>query len=120
MIYTAKQFSVEQSIKNFIGSILVLLQESGCECGSHAGILDVENTYASLTHGPGGVQTAFIDLQGPVAQWPGDRPLEDSCAKFRCFWPLKFCKKRACRPTTGRQALCRPVRGRQGSISVKF
>ena len=48
MIYTAKQFSVEQSIRNFIGSILVLLQESGCECESHVGILDVENTYASL------------------------------------------------------------------------
>ena len=82
MIYIAKQFLVEQSIRNFIGSILVLLQESGCECGSHAGILDVKNTYASLTHGSGGVQTTFIDLQGPVA-WPlGDRPLEDSCAKF--------------------------------------
>ena len=27
-----------------------------------------------LTHGPGGVQTAFIDLQGPVTRPLGDRP----------------------------------------------
>src|SRR5438132_3764849 len=46
-----------------------------------------------LKHGPGGVQTTFIDLQGPITRPLGDRPLEDSCAKFRCFWPLKFCKK---------------------------
>src|SRR5438132_5691356 len=46
-----------------------------------------------LTHGPEGVQTSFIDLQGPITRPMGDRPLEDSCAKFRCFWPLKFCKK---------------------------
>ncbi len=84
MIYTAKQFSVEQSIRNFIGSILVLLQESGCEYESHVGILDVKNTYASLTHGPGGVQTAFIDLQGPVTRPMGDRA--------------------PCRPMVGRQA----------------
>src|SRR6266540_7420784 len=72
-----------------------------------------------LTHGPGGVQTVFIDLQGPVTRPLGDRPLEDTCAKFRCFWSLKFCKK-TLSPSDRVTGPCRPVRGRQGSISVKF
>src|SRR5438128_8927315 len=76
-----------------------------------------------LTHGPGGVQTAFIDLQGPITRPLGDRPPcrpvagrqapGGFCAKFRCFWPLKFCKK-TLSPMVGRQAPCRPVRGRHG------
>src|SRR6266508_1771973 len=46
-----------------------------------------------LTHGPGGVQTAFIDLQGPVTRPLGDRP------------PVA--------PPLGDRGACRPVAGRQ-------
>src|SRR6266508_4436791 len=93
MIYTLKQFSVEQSIRNFIGSILVLLQESGCECGSHVGILDVKNMHASLIIDH---PHCFVDVNHPYIIY---------CKKVNVQGGANniYRPPGACRPTIGRQ-----------------